>query len=115
MPPESDCPLQPVVRCARGPNDWFNTNAFGIQPTFALGTAGRDSCTSPGITNFDMSLTKNIPIRESIGLRFQVNAFDTFNNPHFGVPQRLIDDPGYGRIFSAATPRLLQLGLKLTF
>jgi len=96
-------------------NEWFNTAAFAIQKTVRYGTAGFDGVRAPGITNFDMSLAKNMPIRENITLRFQFDAFDTFNNPHFGIPQRFADSPGFGEIFSAAAPRLLQAALKLSF
>ena len=95
--------------------EWFNTAAFAIQPTVRDGTAGRDSVRAPGVNNWDMSLAKTIPIHEKLGLRFQFEAFDTFNNPHFGIPQRYIDAAGFGRILSAGNPRLLQASLKLSF
>jgi hypothetical protein len=94
---------------------WFNTAAFVIQSTPSYGTASRDDVREPGLTNFDLSLAKNTHIGERLIFRFQVDAFDAFNNPHFNLPQRLIDAPGFGQIFSALPPRLLQLGAKLSF
>jgi hypothetical protein len=62
-----------------------------------------------------LSLAKNTHLGERATLRFQVDAFDAFNNPHFNLPQRLVDSPGFGQIFSALPPRTLQLGAKILF
>jgi hypothetical protein len=76
---------------------YFNPNAFAMPALAtgpnnsivgppALGNLGGGSgvFTLPRITNFDMTLTKSIPIgNEKRLLKFQVQAYNVFNHPEF--------------------------------
>ena len=42
-------------------------------------------------------------------------SFNVANHPNFGLPVADLNSVNFGRIFSAAAPRLLQFGLKLIF
>lgn len=71
---------------------------------------------SPGVINFDASLSKNIPLHERVDLQFRAEFFNLFNHPNFGPPDTTPGDKTFGQISaSALLPRVGQLALKLTF
>jgi hypothetical protein len=45
--------------------------------------ATRDIIRSGGLQNWDMSLFKNIPIRERYSVQLRLEAFNVFNHPNF--------------------------------
>jgi hypothetical protein len=73
----------------------------------------------PGYNNVDLSLAKTQAIGEKLNLSFQVDAFNSFNNPHFSSPNTNCcsdTNSSFGQISSTnGTPRELQLGVHLTF
>ncbi len=98
-------------------DNWFNPCAFALQ---ALGTFGNErvgSLRGPRFQNWDMGLAKNFAIRESMGLQFQLEAFNVFNHPSWGTPDLFLDDaPGlFSTINNATSPRIVQLSLALKF
>ena len=60
----------------------------------AGGSATRNSLVGPGIANLDLSLYKNLKLRERYTLQFRWEVYDVFNHPNFGNP--------IGNAFSAA-------------
>lgn len=95
---------------------YFNTAAFApVTKTGSIGTAGINIARGPGISNFDMSLFKNIPIREQLRLQFGVEAYNIFNHTQFDNVDANISSSSFGKITSARDPRVLQLRAKLTF
>lgn len=62
------------------------------------GNAGRNTEFTPGINNFDFSLTKSIKVREKVMLRFRADAFNVFNHPQYGFPSISPFSPGQGTI-----------------
>jgi hypothetical protein len=95
---------------------WFNPCAFAVPLPGTFGNSHRGALRNPGFQNWDMSLMKEFPLRESMGLQFRLEAFNTFNHPNWGAPDAYIDDLGnFSTINSATTPRIVQLGLSLSF
>jgi outer membrane receptor protein involved in Fe transport len=81
-----------------GPVQYFNPNAFILQPVGTLGNVGRNSLIGPGLATFDFSLRKNTRIGflgEAGNLEFRTDAFNLFNRPNFASPDN--------RVFTAAT------------
>ena len=80
--PELDGPIQ--SRLTR----YFNTNAFAQPEPYTMGNLPRliSSLRTRGIANFDLSLFKNIPLREAVTLQFRAEAFNAFNRTEFGLP-----------------------------
>ncbi len=78
-----------------------------------------DSFYGPGINNFDMTLTKLLRVTESKSFEFRVEAFNVFNHAQFygpaSVDGEVNNDPHFGQIVSASSPRLLQLAAKFVF
>jgi hypothetical protein len=96
----------------------FNTALFPEENLGQLGNAKRRNFYGPGISNFDMTLDKNLRLAEAKSLEFRIEAFNAFNHAQFYGPASVdgqIEDPNFGRIVSAAAPRLVQLAAKFTF
>ena len=99
---------------------WFNVNCFQAPAPFTYGNAGRDIVIGPGLDNFDATLQKQFPIRESAKLEFRLDVFDFFNHPNFNAPigsGRLYSATStlFGSITSAQDPRDMQFSLRLAF
>lgn len=96
----------------------FNTTLFSLPVLGQLGTASRRFFCGPGIENVDLALLKELRLAESKSLQFRLEAFNTFNHAQFYGPGAVngnISSPEFGRIVSAAAPRILQLGAKFSF
>ena len=48
-------------------------------------------------------------------LEFRWEIFNVLNRANFDLPNRIFGTPNFGRIFSAKSPREMQLGLRLAF
>jgi len=94
---------------------WFNTSAFAAPAAFRFGTAGRSILEGPGLVNFDASLMKFIPIRESLRAEVRAEFFNLFNKANFGLPAHSFGVPAFGTITSAQAGRSTQLALRLEF
>jgi hypothetical protein len=114
---------RPDVVSGQDPNDgpktideWFNTDAFALQPQFVHGNAVRNSIIGPGIFNFDMSILRNFRLGGSKNLQFRLEAFNTFNQPVWNDPNTSVTSAQYGTITGTRKPmRELQLGVKFGF
>ena len=96
--------------------NWFLPTAFTTPAQYTYGNAGRNTLLGPGRTNFDTSLFKTFPIRESMVLQFRVEAFNVFNHPQFGYPNATIGNAQVGQITSiVGNARNLQGSLRLQF
>jgi len=96
----------------------FNTSVFAPEALGQLGNAPRRFFHGPGIENFDMQLSKTLRFNEARSLDIRVEAFNVFNHAQFYGPSAVageINDPDFGRIVSAAAPRLVQLAVKFHF
>ena len=91
-----------------------------------LGNSGRNTLTGPGLTNFDLSLYKNNPVRrisENFGIQFRAELFNVLNHPNFAPPtnpNRQIFNASLAPIATAGTltatattARQIQFALKL--
>jgi hypothetical protein len=99
----------------RGPDRWFNTNAF-IMPAYGtFGNAGRNILTGPCFSSIDVSAIKDTTLREGLTLQFRAEIFNLLDASNFGLPDGYLGSPTFGRLVSAGTPRRVQFGLKLLF
>ncbi len=96
----------------------FNNSLFSLPALGQIGTAARRFFYGPGIENFDMALLKNLRLTESKSLQFRLEAFNGFNHAQFYGPAAVdgnISSAAFGRVVSAAAPRLVQLGIKFLY
>jgi hypothetical protein len=101
--------------------EWFNTAAFanngpglGIGPYGADGNAPRDYLRGPGYRDVDLGIFRNISI-ERLTLQIRGEATNAFNLVSLNAPTANLASTLNGKITSAASPRLIQVGARLTF
>jgi len=100
---------------ASTPDRWFNTGAFSMPQYGTFGNAGRNILDGPAFSSINVSAIKNTPLREGLTLQVRIEIFNLLDSANFALPNVYFGSPGFGRLFSAGTPRRLQLGLKLLF
>jgi hypothetical protein len=110
------CDLQINHDPAKGPA--FNTACFSVPALGTLGSAPRRFFYGPGIENTDLSLLKDFALGGAKRLQLRFETFNVFNQPQFYGPGAVdgnISSNTFGQIVRAASPRLVQLGAKLSF
>ena len=107
------------------PEQWFDPQAFVLQPAGTFGNTGRGDFTGPNLRTLDTALSKSIPWGR-IGGRVEVRleAFNLLNRTNFGVPELRAfsgteGQPAlatFGRISNTVTSsRQIQLGVRAIF
>jgi hypothetical protein len=100
-------------------DEWLSRSAFrrlNVQTEAGqFGNAGRNIARGPSYTNVDVSLVRDFRISGETRLQFRAEVFNVANHANFGLPVADLNSVNFGRIFSAAAPRLMQFGLKLIF
>ena len=101
----------------RTPERWFNTSAFRVPAAFTFGNSGRNTLRTDGMVNWDFSVYKLFPLRETKQLELRGEAYDFLNQTTFGYPGFQVDVPAqFGRVSSTRNSgRSVQLGLKFRF
>jgi hypothetical protein len=99
-------------------NRFFNINSFPMNALGDPGTSKRRFFYGPGADNYDMAVSKNLPLMEDKALVFRVEAFNVFNHTQFNGPTAVDGNIGsstFGQVINAAPPRILQGALKFSF
>jgi hypothetical protein len=127
---------------------YFNTSAFALptpipagQLTWTTANVGDQwnaSFYDPGVNNWDLSITKNIPIKERANFQLRADMINAFNHPSFGgappsyslfpdgspvnntaifdhATGALINGDSFGQINSDLGPRIIQISGRLSF
>jgi hypothetical protein len=97
---------------------YFDPSAFSPPPPYTYGNLARllSWLRAPGVASMDLSLFKNIRVRERVKLQFRAECFNALNHPEFGVPAIGIGNASAGVISNQANqPRDVQMALKLVF
>ena len=98
---------------------WIGRAAFQrlnpVTQAGQFGNAGRNIARGPAFTNFDASLTRNFALTEAMRLQFRAESFNVANHANLGLPVADLNSPNFGKILTAASPRLMQFALKLVF
>ncbi|HEV2200428.1 MAG TPA: carboxypeptidase-like regulatory domain-containing protein [Bryobacteraceae bacterium] len=123
-------PVRPFVNPAftgpiivGAPNQWFNPAAFLAPPNNSgfYGNLGRDTLIGPGLATWDLSLLKDMRLREGLNLEFRAESFNVLNRANFNSPNAVVFTPSgvsptAGIITSTSTSsRQIQLSLKLVW
>jgi hypothetical protein len=102
----------------------FNTAAFQRTPKGDFGNAGVGILRGPGVNNWDLAISKRIPLKsEARFIQFRSELFNTWNHTQFSGlytgarfnPAGQQVDPNFGAFSSARDPRIIQFSLKLYF
>jgi hypothetical protein len=99
----------------RTANEWFDVTNFVNPAKGTYGNLGLQTNRSPGIRNIDISLAKQIPIRESVRFQIQAEALNLFNTPRLGTPGQVQGSGSFGIITSATNERHLMVSMRLQF
>jgi hypothetical protein len=103
---------------------WFDTTAFARPAARSFGNAGVNILRHPGINNWDLSITKRIPLGgEARWIQFRTELFNAWNHTQFSNvgtgtsfdASGLQTEPNFGVLTGARDPRTIQLSLKVYF
>ena len=108
------------------PDQWFDPNAFVLQPAGTFGNTGRGDFTGPNLRTLDVALTKTAGWGAGGGrVELRIEVFNVLNRANFGVPElrafagtRDGEPPSatLGRISNTVTSaRQGQIGVRVTF
>jgi hypothetical protein len=97
--------------------DWLNPAAFTQAPAYTFGNISRFiNVRGPGLYDWDFSLNKSFSFRERVKAQFRAEALNATNTVQFANPTTNINSATFGQITSQINnPRLIQLGLRVTF
>jgi len=97
----------------------FNTTCFVSPPAGYFGNSSRSPLFGPGQNNWDLGLFKTFPLHfmsENAEFELRAELFNAFNHTQFGQPNGNTGaGPNFGKISSAASPRLVQIAAKILF
>ena len=96
-------------------NGWINPAAFVDVAPFTYGNTGRlvPGLRGPSYGNWDVSILKNIPVRERFKAQFRVELFNAFNMVNFMPPGvTTFGNSGFGAITSTEPARSRSVGLE---
>ena len=99
-------------------DQWFDITQFVSLEPFTLPalSARVADLRAPGTRKWDLTLMKNVPIREKLTFRFQVEAYNAFNTTHLDLPNTTVTSRSFGWITGTAlAPRNIQLAARLLF
>jgi hypothetical protein len=102
---------------------WFNTAAFALPAVGTYGNLGRNVLRGPGTWNVDTVLTRKFGLGSGQQIEVRAEAFNVFNRVRAGVagttvaglPNTSFTNTLFGRVTSAADPRILQFAVKYVF
>ncbi|MFY9726071.1 MAG: TonB-dependent receptor, partial [Bryobacteraceae bacterium] len=98
---------------------YLNKAAFVDPTAYTAGDIARSAplkLFAPHNADVDVSLRRELPIREQVKLSFQADAFNVNNAVHFAAPGLGIDSASFGIFSSMANqPRKLQFSARLSF
>ncbi len=109
---------------------WFDTSNFsrpldsdGRTPHF--GNMGRNAIDGPSLRNLDLSLFRKFQITERWKSELRFESFNFTNTPAYNNPNLALTNANFGKISGTLTgvdttfgtngPRVIQLGMKITF
>jgi len=103
---------------SRTPQNYLSRDAVVIptDPSQPFGNAARNSVRGPRFWGLDLQATKRVPMPWPQGrLELRVEAFNVLNRTNFRAPNGNRSSNAFGTITSTYDPRILQIGMKLTF
>ena len=103
---------------------YFNPAAFAVPKVGTFGNAGPNILYGPGISNWDLSLTKRFKFSESRTLSFRGEAFNVWNHTQYSSLYTTANfnptagtqiDPNFGLPSGARNPRNIQISARFMF
>src|SRR5260370_23312021 len=66
--------------------EWFNVQAFALQPRYTFGNLGRNTVIGPPLFSVDTTLDKDFKFTQRHYFQVRFDAFNLFIHPSFGSP-----------------------------
>ncbi|MDX2269970.1 MAG: hypothetical protein NW208_17845 [Bryobacter sp.] len=117
--------LVPGVEAAaenRGPESWFNPEAFAQPPDFTAGDGPRThpQLLGPGFQNHDLSVTKRFAVTTEKVIELSATGFNWINTGNWANPDTVIGpanapNANAGRSNESRGGRVIQVGLRFSF
>lgn len=100
----------------QGALGYFDKTAFAQNALGTFGNAERNLMTGPGTQRIDFSLEKRFSVTEHARFVLRGEAFNMLNHTNFANPGGNLNAAGtFGRITTAADPRILQVAGRIEF
>jgi hypothetical protein len=107
----------------RTSNRFFDTSVVHRPAAGTIGNRPREVFRGPGTNNWDLSLFRNIPIREKVKFQLRFEGYNAFNHTQFsGVNTAAKFDllgsqvsQNFGQLSSAHSARVMQLAARISF
>ena len=106
-------------------NPWFSQSSFAQPVGPVFGNMGRNALSGPGFFQLNLSLFKDLTVRERLRLQLRGETFNFTNTAWFSNPSSSITSQTFGYITSTVASgtgvngigggRVVQLGARLTF
>src|SRR5208283_1641367 len=97
-------------------NNYFAGYTFTTPPASdPFGSVGRNAFRAPGLEQWDLGVSKNFALRESMRLQFRSEFFNVMNHTNLGLPTAVSTSSAFGTIRTTYPSRQIQFGLKLMF
>ncbi len=96
-------------------HQWFNTTAFTVPASGTFGNAGRNTIEGPGTVLFNMSISKNIPFKDMMGVEVRLDAQNVFNHPVYTGIDTTVNSPTFGQVISVGSMRKIQASTRFRF
>lgn len=96
---------------------WFNSASYGPVPTGVVrpGKAPASAMVGPDSGQWDISLIRNIRIRERGRLQIRGETFNFLKHANYFGPGTVLGASNYGQVTSTREPRRIHSALKLGF
>ncbi len=94
---------------------WYNVAAFANPARGYFGGAGRNIIIGPSNWNMDFGLFKNIAVGERINVQYRWEMFNALNHANLNDPNGNINAGTAAEINTLSGPRIMQMGLRVTF
>ena len=136
--PKLLCVSDPLSGTSKDPYNRLNPAGFALPPIGSIGLGcSRNNLYSPGLNNWDLSLQKIVQVKERLKVVLRGEAFNVFNHTQFtginstlnfsgltnptytNLPYnssgKLTNITGFGTVSGVASPRIMQLVMKVQF
>jgi hypothetical protein len=101
----------------------FRTEVFARPPRGDFGNTGVGILRGPGVNNWDLTISKRVPVTEGRYFQFRTEFYNAFNHTQFSSidttarfnPAGQQTNPNFGAYTGARDPRRIQLSLRFMF
>jgi hypothetical protein len=119
--PDVNAGINPLFDNSRSTLQYINPAAFTTIPIVPAsgsqsrpGNLGRHALWGPGAVTWNAAFSKTFAVKERVRVRVRGDMFNAFNHTNLGGLTTNIASGTFGR-FTSATPRDVQLGLRIEF